>query len=68
MKKEVKIEIGTEFYFELSKNMVICYDFYNNKYWCKCDTKFGFQFHWVTAQQVKRSIQAENKDHEVIFI
>lgn len=65
---KLEIKIGTEFYFDLHKNMVICYDFYNNKYWCKYNTKYGFQFHWVTAKQVKEAIQSKNKEHEVVFV
>jgi hypothetical protein len=48
--------------------MVICYDFYNDKYWCKYESKYGIQFHWLTSGQVKKSIQSENKDHEVLFL
>lgn len=68
MKIEVKIDVGTEFFYELETNMVICYDFYNQKYWCKYDTKYGFQFHWVTERQVKKAIQSKHKNHEVVFI
>ena len=67
MKVEIKIDIGTTFYYDLNTNMIICYDFYNDKYWCKYDTKYGFQFHWVSEKKVKDAIRSQNKDYEVIF-
>ena len=68
MREEFSIDVGTEFYYELHKNMVICYDFYNRKYWCKYDTKYGYQFHWVTENIVKKAIQSENKDKVMVFV
>ena len=68
MKIEFKIEVGTEFSHEFCRNMVICYDFYNRKYWCKYDTMYGYQFHWVTEGNVKKAIQSQNKDYDVVFV
>lgn len=34
---------------------VVCYDFFNDIYWCKYTTQHGDQFKWVSAKEIEKS-------------
>lgn len=44
--------------------MIICYDFFNDNYWCKYTSYYGHQYKWVSSKIVNIAIKAMESNNE----
>ena len=55
------LPFGFEFYGHDLKYTVSCYDFFNDRYWCQYENKYGKQYKWVASIWVKQCVAMNKK-------